>query len=208
MKASELRKIAKAYDGLFPADWKLVNHDWMRRNGSWMQIVSFNDSRHAPQYEPRSSLEFLKFPGPIHGGFLFCGLREKRHNVQRWVTLKQHESGVAPIFQDMTEQFCPSIIPPLQIEEVKILLQGRLHYWPHVYALCVMAAEKGNEPEARHHFDLFCQMMADKPFDWVGERRSELDRVMELLNTPAALKVHLDEIERMKLATAKLNLPP
>lgn len=208
MKTGEIIKVAQDYQSFFSSEWKNVRGSFYRRHGSWLQIVAFNPSRFNDVYEPRSCAEFLKKPGPVAGSMLLSTLREKKHSVTRWISLKEHAASFPSIWEDMATQFRPVINQPLRIAEVKELLQGHQDYWPHVYALCVMAAEEGNATEARRHFDLFCQMLADKPFDWVGERRSELDRVMELILTPSALKAHLDETERVKLATAKLDLPP
>lgn len=208
MKKGLIKKIEHDYLTLVPPDWTKVKSSYYRRRGSWLQIIAFNPSRFDDVYEPRSCLEYLKRPGLVVGAFLPNGLRHKKHNVQRWITLKEHETALPSVYADMVEQFRPAINQLLDIEEIKLLLRSQPNYWPHIYALCVMAAEEGNESEARHHFDVFCQMMADKPFDWVGERRMELDRVMELLHTPAALKSHLEEIEKVKLSTAKLALPP
>lgn len=206
MKSGELGKVVRAYVGLFPSDWTKWKNDFVRRQGSWLQLVVFNASRFRDAYEPTCCFEFLNEPGEILGSHLVQGFRHKRHNVQRWVTLKEHALSLTSIFTDMVEQFRPSILAPLRLEEIKAMLKERPNYWPHVYALCVMAAEEGHPDEARHHFEMFCQMMADKPFDWAVERRQELDNVMALMNSPHELKLHLDTIEREKLAKAKIPI--
>lgn len=208
MKTGEIKKVAQDYQSFFPSEWKNVRGSFYRRHGSWLQIVAFNPSRFNDVYEPRSCAEFLKKPGPVAGSMLLSTLREKKHNVTRWISLKEHAASFPSIWEDMAAQFRPAINRPLQLDEVKSLLQLQQEYWPHVYALCVMAAEEGNQSEAKERFDHFCRMMADKPFDWAMGRRSELEKVMELLPMPTALKAHLDEIERVKLASAKLDLQP
>jgi len=140
------------------------------------------------------------------GGLLVEGLKHKRHSVQRWITPHEHAASVAVIFSDMVEQFRPNIMAPLRLEEIKAMLKERISYWPHVYALCVMAADEGEPDEARRYFAMFCEMMADKPFDWAVERRKELDTVMDLLKSPKDLRSHLAAIEMEKLAKGRIPL--
>ncbi len=206
MNAKEMKRIAADYAPFFPSDWKLIKRDFLRKKADWLQIISFNDSRFAKQYEPIASLEYLKMPGPIGGGFLACGLKHYRHNTQRWITAKQHEASLPTIYQDMVDQFQPSIVAPLDLNEIKVLLRQRTEYWPHVYALCVMAAEEGNPEDAHQWFAQFCKMMEDRPYDWAVERRKELDQVMAFMDSPDALKAHLTAIAHDKLASEKLTL--
>jgi len=50
--------------------------------------------------------------------------------------------------------------------------------------------------------------VTNREFDWVYERRSELEKSIELSRNPEVLKEHLEAIEIKKLKLAKLNLPP
>jgi len=45
MKSGELKKLAKAYATHFPTPWQHVGNEFMRRDGDWVQIISFNASR-------------------------------------------------------------------------------------------------------------------------------------------------------------------
>jgi hypothetical protein len=204
MKRGLLRKVAKDYEPLLPSDWKRIGSEFMRRAGDWVQIIAFNPSRWADEYEPRCCFEFLKEPGPSTGGWGFHGLRHPK-GVQRWITIKEHERALTSIFNDMVAQFRPPILQPLDPRGVAALIQTDLEYWPHAYALCVIAAERGDAPEARKYYEAYLDATTDKRYDWATEHRRELETCLALMKTPEQLRAHLTKIEQEKLRELKLT---
>lgn len=200
MKSGELKKVAQAYATHLPAPWQRVGNEFCRREGDWVQIVAFNASRFSDQYVPRSCMEFLKMPGVPTGGFLV----QELHNpnaTQRWVTLSEDPAAV---FQEMAKQFRPSPLRQLDLAEIKRLLTATTSYWPHAYALCVIACEEGNTVEAERWFNAFAFATADKPYPWAETRTQELKECLKLAASPEALKAQLDVVRTEKLRALKL----
>lgn len=209
MKAGLLKKIVGDYAGFFPSDWKRVKNELMRRAGDWVQIVGINPSRFDDTYVPRTCLEFLKKPGEATGTFLVQELKHPAKDVQRWISMREHERSARAIFDEMCAQFRPDIRSPLDLATIKTLLSERLSYWPHAYALCVMVAEEGDRAEARRYYDIFLKATADKPKEWFDHRRAELERCLELMASREELRSHLASIATQKLASlgAQLQQP-
>lgn len=207
MKKGELKKVAQAYGALIPRPWQRVGNAFMRRDGDWVQIIGFNASRWSDDYEPQNCFEFLKEPGEATGGLLLQGLRHP-NGTQRWLNAAKIANSAsndyAPkIFEEMVKQFRPGILCPLRLNEVKSLLAEALEYWPHAYALCVMAAEAGNRAEAERYYAAFLADIADMPYPWAETARQELDAcLMEIGSEP--LRKRLASIEADKLRALKL----
>ena len=207
MKSGEIKKVVQAYVPFFHSPWKRVRNEFMRREGDWVQIISFNASRWADKYEPRSCFEFLKQPGDPVGGFLVQGLQHP-NRVQRWVNAAKiadpASNDYAPkVFDEMTKQFKPSIPGPLVVAEIKQLLEASLGYWPHPYALCVMAAEAGNKADAERYFEVFQADVDDKPYPWAESAREELRACLEA-NGSEKLSLRLEGIATEKLKKLRL----
>lgn len=206
MRAGELKKVAKAYANLLPPEWKLNRTEFVRCVESWVQIVNFHSSQFDNKYIPRCCLEFLKMPGIPAGTFFVQELRYRKHRVQRWITMDEHSKLLSSIFDEMVAQFQPSIVEPLQIEEIRKLLEANLDYWPHPYALCIMKAEKADRREALKYFDLFSKATSGKPYDWVEHRRKELIKCLDQIGSPQELKMYLNLIQQEKLAEFRVPL--
>jgi hypothetical protein len=204
MKKGELKKVATDYEQLFPVEWKRVQNDFMRRNGSWVQIVAFNPSRWASEYNPVSSLDFLKKPGQVTGGLAAMILKKSRHPVQRWVTMREHEQSMASVFNEMVKQFRPHLLQLLDTNDIMRLLAEDLSYWPHAYALCITACERGDVPKAREYFAAFEAATAKKPYPEIDARRMELRESLSLAPNPEKLHAHLTRFESEKLAQLPL----
>jgi len=201
MKAGDIKKVAQAYSGCLSADWKRVGSEFIRLQADWAQIISFNASRFAEQYVPRSCLEFLKMPGLPTGSFLVQELQNP-NGTQRWVKTSE---GATKVFEEMSKQFNPSVHAPLSLFDVQRLLAASLNYWPHAYALCVMACEEGNAAYAERYFGSFVSTIADKPYPWATTRKQELEECLKLVGAPESLKAHLDGIRAEKLRALKLS---
>lgn len=201
MKAGLLKKIARSYFTLFPADWKLYGSEIMRKEGDWVQIVSFNASRFNDTYVPRTALGFLKVPGPATASFL----------VQELVSSNGTQIGIKStadinsVFERMNHQFRPAIDGHIRISEIRSRLEAGMSYWVYAHALCVIAAAEGNESDANRFFNAFVMATEDKPYPWVSERRNELESVLEKLSSPDLLKCHFEEIRIEKLKALKLS---
>jgi hypothetical protein len=173
----------------------------MRHEGDWVQIVAFNASRFSEQYIPRSCMEFLKMPGVPTGGFL---VQELQHlnATQRWI---KTTDAPANVFEQMAEQFKPSLRHPLKVSEIKNLLDATVDYWPHAYALCVMACEEGDVGDAERYFDAFVLATSDKPYPWAETRKRELTACLEQSPSPEALRMRLKSLRNEKLRAFKLR---
>ena len=200
MKSGELKKVVQAYASHLPAPWQRVGNEFCRCEGDWVQIIAFNASRFSEQYVPRSCMEFLKMAGVPTGCFLVQELQNP-NGTQRWVKLSEDP---ADVFKEMAKQFRPSLLRQLDPAEIKRLLMANTSYWPHAYALCVIACEEGNTVEAEHWFDAFASATADKPYPWVETRKQELKECLKLAASPEALKANLDVVRTEKLRALKL----
>jgi hypothetical protein len=201
MKSGALKKVAQAYAAYLPAPWQRVGNEFMRRDGDWVQIVAFNASRFSEQYVPRSCMEFLKMPGVPTGGFLVQELQNS-NGTQWWVRTSDTPANV---FDQMAEQFKPSLCTPLSVSEIKSLLGATMNYWPHAYALCVMACEEGNATDAERYFNAFISATSDKPYPWVETRKQELTECLKLAASPEALRMRLASVRAEKLRALKLK---
>jgi hypothetical protein len=201
MKSGELKKVVQAYATRLPTPWRRVGNEFIRHEGDWVQIVAFNASRFSEQYVPRSCMEFLKMPGVPTGSLLVQELQNP-NATQRWVKLSEDP---ADVFQQMAKQFSPSPLGHLDLAKIKLLLTATTTYWPHVYALCVMACEEGNPVEAGRWFNAFMSVTADKPYPWVETRKQELADCLKLIASPDALKMRLDTVRAEKLRALKLE---
>jgi hypothetical protein len=200
MKAGELTRVAKSFVPFMPSPWRLKGKEFLRRRSSWVQIIGFNPSRFADQYTPRSSFEFLKMPGEALGTFLGQELKYP-NGAQHWVKVGESPNDV---FAQMAEQFRPGILEPLQIEEIRVLLEASLSYWPHAYALCVMSMEDGDRAGAQRYFEAFLVATANRPYQWVETRKNELTELYETMDDPSVSRARLANIEAEKLRVLKL----
>ncbi len=177
MKSGKIRKVANSYSHLFRCDWNKRGSEFRRVDEDWVQIMSFNPSRFDEKYVPRSSLAFLKMPGPATAPFLVQELMHPK-GTQRWVSLDEPAEGV---FSDMSVQFRPRIVEPLNAVEVRELLSGDLAYWPNAYALCVEASQAGDDEKAKEYLENYSIATQDQPYPSVEERRQELETCIALL---------------------------
>jgi hypothetical protein len=201
MKSGELKKVAQAYAACLSTPWLRVGSEFIRREGDWAQIVGFNASRFSEQYAPRSCMEFLKMPGVPTGGFLVQELQNP-NATQRWVKSSENPTAV---FDQMVKQFKPPLLKPLNLSEIKPLLAATINYWPHAYALCVMACEEGNAIEAERFFNTFLSAIADKAYPWAETRKHELAECLKQLESPETLRTHLERVRVGKLRALKLS---
>jgi hypothetical protein len=145
-------------------------------------------------------MEFLKIPGVPTGGFL---VQEFQHpnGTQYWV---RTSDDPASVFEQMAKQFKPALLKPLNPSEVRRLLAASLHYWPHAYALCVMACEQGDPVDAESYFAAFVSGTTDKPHPWAAARKQELTECLKLIASPEALRARLEGVRAQKLRALKL----
>jgi hypothetical protein len=201
VKSGKLKKVAQAYATFLPAPWQRVGNEFIRCEADWVQIVAFNASRFSEEYVPKSCMEFLKIPGVPTGAFIVQELQNP-NATQRWV---KTSDAPASVFEQMAEQFKPSLCNPLSVTEIKGLLGATMKYWPHAYALCVMACEEGNASDADRYFRVFVSETSDKPYPWVENRKHELADCLQLVRSPEALRMRLEGIRVEKLRALKLK---
>ena len=203
MKAGERKKVADAYGKFLSAPWKRVGNNYLRWEGDWVQMLAFYGSRWDSRYQPRSCFEFLKDPGEAMFGYLACPLVYSRSGTECWVTVSETARSAPAIFKDMAAQFKPSILTPLSVLEIKRLLEAEIEYWPHAYALCVMAAEAGDKTAAKRYLAAFESDVANKPYDWAEKARHELNSYIREIGTET-LKGRLAKVRFEKLRALKL----
>lgn len=201
MKSGELKKVAQAYKAYLSGPWHRVGNEFIRREGDWVQIIAFNASRFSEQYVPRSCMEFLKMPGVPTGGFLVRELQNS-NGTQQWV---KTTDVLGNVFEHMAKQFKPSLHNPINVSEIKSLLDATNNYWPHAYALCVMACEEGNAGDAQRYFQAFLVATSDKPYPWAETRKRELIECLEQATSPEVLRVRLESVCNEKLRALKLK---
>jgi len=203
MKSSDVRKLMKAYQPLFTAQWKFNRREFVRPSEHWVQTVSLNIAQHRAEYVPRSACDFLMMPGPVTGAWLGCELKTKPHGAQWWVTLREHESRIEEVMSEMAEQFFPTLADEIDEDAIEFRLASQLSYWPNSYALCVMACSRQNSTEAGRFFRCFLDAISDKPYAWAGERTKELQTVLELADEKSRLQEHLSKIKADRIAQFK-----
>lgn len=195
MKSGEARRIVRQLAQSFPAPWRLVGSELMRPEGDWVQILALNASRFADQYVPRLCFEYLKIPGPATGTFLVQELRHP-NGAQRWVKVSE---PIDLVVEEIVRNLRPSITSPWSETELRSLLEAASSYWPHCYALCVIAAEGKDRVGAVRYLDQFDGLTREKDFPWVHARRAELVECLNLMEAPEELRSHLDVIRQEKL---------
>jgi hypothetical protein len=200
MKAGELKKVATAFSKFFPLPWKRVGNEFMRREKSWVQIGAFGASRFSDQYAPRNCFEYLLMPGPATGTFLSQELKHP-NGTQRWIDAS-NLTLVDSVFSEMVRQFKPSLLAPLDLLEIKQLLESSRDYWPHSYALCIMSLENENQEEAEQYFADFSAAIADKPYSWAEARKRELTDLMAIKKQEELIS-RLQSISEGKLKALK-----
>lgn len=207
MKRGAIKQVEKTFAAQLPADWLYSKGTFRRRFGDWLHNIGFNACRFDDTFEPVVSMGFLKDPVNVLGGFLGDGLKWDRYKVQRWVSLAEMERDAGAVYQDMLRQFRPRIDAPVDITEVKQMLRQRANYFPHVYAPCVMAAEIGDFDEARHWQQEVIKLIGDeyKAYDSSQKALDNVQKVIDLMESPEVLKDYLAGIVTAKLAEAKLT---
>jgi hypothetical protein len=131
------------------------------------------------------------------------------NGTQRWVRASRlcdtaSNDSAGKVFGQMVLQFAPSVAAPLLLPDIKRMLNISLDYWPHAYALCVMAAEAGDAPEATRYFAVFLEALGDAPYAWAEERKIELDACLREIGTEA-LRSRLAPIAAEKLRQMKFT---
>jgi hypothetical protein len=205
MKRGAIKQVYKTFSQLLPPDWELAQGDFFRRFGDWLHITALSPSRFSDAFEPRTCMDYLKLPGEVLGGFLMKTLKTDRHKVTRWVSLMEWERDSKAIYMEMVNQFRPRLDAPVEMAEVKALLKQGPKYYPHLYALCVMAAEEGNKEEARYWHHEATTLIGEPKYDSSFKALADLQRVIELMDSPEALKAYLQGIVTAKLSDAKLT---
>jgi hypothetical protein len=202
VKTALLKHIADEYAPLLPSPWVRLKNEFVRRDGPWLQFVSFNASRFDDTYVPRCSFDFLWMRGEVTAGLLVQEL--KNGAVQRWINTKYGHDAAA-VFRDMVNQFRPKLYEPLSSKEIEREITREPNYWPHAFALCLTALSRGEIQEGELRYEQFQRLVADKPFGWVSERRAELCEALELKSDSKKLADYFRAIEVVKLG--KLRLP-
>lgn len=207
MKGGLLHQIAEDYRLLLPnaQEWTRKGGECIRRRGEWVQILGFNAARFDDRYVPRSTLQFLWISGPASGSFLAQELKTEK-GVQRWISMKEHADGRNSILAAMIQQFKPRIDHPLEPGDVIPLLQeDEASYWPHAYALAVIAARKGDRETATRHLQMVRARAEVTGNAHIRERGAELE-VLLALDDSQQLQQRLSAAESAMLKSLRLNI--
>lgn len=205
MKAGQLKKVADAYAPFFPAPWKRIGNAFRRRVGeSWVQAISFNPSRFDDNYIPRVCCEFLKAPGPALCGFLTQEL-QTANGVQRWISAREHERGIKPIAAEMLIQFRPQIDAEVSESDVRKELEAKKSYWPHVYALAVLAAERRDRDEALLDLKFLRKLNETKKSAYIEEAAKRVEHLIEVIDSRDVVQRDLQAAMREKLAGLRMD---
>jgi hypothetical protein len=205
MKAGLLKKIADRYEPFFPSPWKRVGNVFRRRVGrSWVQAVSFNTSRFSDDYIPRACFEFLKAPGPSLCGFLTQELHTSK-GVQHWISPQEHARGIEPIVAEIVRQFRPRVDRDISDADVKEELEGRRSYWPHAYALGILAAEELDRAGALRNLELLRKLNAAKKSPYIEQAAAQLEGLIGQIDSPQALRHDLESTMQTKLVDLRLD---
>jgi hypothetical protein len=170
--------------------WMRIGSEFMRRCGEWVQVVSFNASRFDDRYVPRSSAQFLWISGPATASALVQELQTVS-DVQWWISTRDHESKRDAVFHAMQEQFRPRIDAPLDRSELVSALERDLAYWPHAYALALMAAVTGDHQGAARYLSTIEDRAKSTVNEHIARRAEELKELLEI-HDPAEI------IERLR----------
>jgi hypothetical protein len=203
MKSFQIAKLIKGYRPLFRGNWRFNRREFVRRSSHWVQVVSLNVSRNRDEYIPRTACDFLLLPGPVTGGWLCQELLTRRHSVQWWVTLKEHESNIDELMDMMNQQFFPQLQKEIDEDLIEEKLAQDLSYWPNPYALCVMSYLYQNLENAETYYKAYLEAVSDKPYPWATERKKELDNIHQLSYERDKLHEHLTHIEAQRLSQFK-----
>ena len=106
----QIREVAESYQQSF-SDWKFVGGQaYVRVSGAVLQSVSFEALR-SGAYRPSSAIEILVAPGVIllHQ---FLDIRNRE------TLLRDHENQRSSVTAAMEQQFEPSIVQSLSVEDV------------------------------------------------------------------------------------------
>ena len=205
MKRGAIKEVEKTFAHFLPPDWSFCAGAFRRRFGNWLHMVTFKPCRFDDTFEPVGSMGFLKMPGEVLGGYLLKGIKHEPHCVQRWVSLEELARDPKAIYQEMLRQFKPRIDAPVDVSEVREMLKQGPKYYPHLYALCVMAAEEGNNEEARYWHREAVTLIGEPKYESSFTALAEIQKIIDLMESPPALQAHLQAIVKAKLEAAKLT---
>jgi hypothetical protein len=206
MKRRLLHQIAEDYQVLLPSagEWMRKGAEYMRRRGEWVQILGFNASRFDDRYVPRCSLQFLWIAGPASGSFLSQELKTER-SAQRWISMKEHADRRDAVLAAMIQQFKPRIDHPLDDRDVIPLLQQDAEsYWPHAYALAVVAARAGDREAAMRHLQMVRSRAEVTGNVHIRQRETELEALLTL-GDPQEVQLRLEAAESAMLESLHLS---
>jgi len=106
----QIREVADSYQPMF-SDWKFIGGQaYVRMSGPVLQSVSFEALR-SGGYRPSSAIEILVAPSVV----LLHQFLDIQH---RETLLRDHENRRTHVRDAMQQQFEPSIVQPLNAEEV------------------------------------------------------------------------------------------
>lgn len=205
MKRGLLRRVADDYAQVLGPEWKRIGNEFLRRENEWVQLLGFNASRFADRYTPRSALQFLWMEGTPTASFAVQELQHEKNRVQRWVSLREHETNWRKIAAEMVEQFRPRMDRQIDRQEVKQLLESQPRYWPHVYALGVMSAADGDCGRAARHAQMLREIAGETPNVYVESGCEALEALLKLCGKQAELQEALTKIESDVLKALRLS---
>jgi hypothetical protein len=188
MTKSELRNYVEAYRGLF-SDWMEVRGEgFVRISGPIAQKVWFENLR-SGAYRPAAGISILSAKGgSMMHQFLDFPNRE--------ILPRDHNSKFERVCTAMIEQFVPSIISPLNANEVcRVCEEHAAERINDAHSLSALNAYLGNIDAARQWIDTLRRLTTDRTDleGWEKERVLAADALEEAIES-GNVKAVLDEI--------------
>jgi hypothetical protein len=124
--------------------------------------------------------------------------------VQRWIGTNEHESRRDPVVEAMRVQFKPPLDAPLDRSVVKHLLEENVAYWPHAFALALMAAVDGKFGPATEYLNAIRERGKATGNTHIMERAKQLEDLLAG-HDPVRLRERLRRGESAVLKSMKLE---
>jgi uncharacterized protein (DUF433 family) len=140
--------VSQVYKRYFGPEWQHIGESFVRASGAWAQCVSFRSLQNRLEWSPICRLFFLRDPSREWEKYIVRDLRVCGVEATRWITTADPPDQV---FDDMVQQFWPSIVQPLLPEELESLIVKALEpfLWPPRYLSCINSILRGELATAK-----------------------------------------------------------
>jgi hypothetical protein len=119
--------------------------------------------------------------------------------------MKEHESKWRDVAATMARQLRPRIDRPIDRLEIKRLLEAHPRYWPHTYALGLMAAVDGKCAMADDHLKTLREVAVETSNAHIAQRCEDLQTLLALCRKPDEMQDSLRQVEAEVLKALRLE---